>query len=92
MVRKRIEISIDPATGKPLPDGIGYRGPGQYRARKLVDGRRFIKTFASARIAARWLTGVEVAVGDRGAARTLRPDQVIEGRDGSAWSRQKEAP
>src|SRR5260221_14351295 len=25
-----------------------------------------------------------------GAARTLRPDQVIEGRNGSVWSRQKE--
>jgi hypothetical protein len=28
--------------------------------------------------------------GDRGAARTLRPDQVIKERDGSAWSRQEE--
>jgi hypothetical protein len=53
MARKRIDLSIDPATRKPLPDGVTYRGPGQYRARKLVDGRRFTKTFTTARIAAR---------------------------------------
>jgi integrase len=83
MARKRIEISIDPATGKPLPDGIGYRGPGQYRARKLVDGRRFIKTFASARIAARWLAGVEVdsergVFVDRSEAERLTLGKTIE--------------
>jgi len=60
MARKRTEISIDPATGKPLPDGVVCRGPGQYRARKLVEGQRFTRTFTTARGAARWLAGVEV--------------------------------
>jgi integrase len=60
MGRKRTDSFIDPATGKPLPDAVAYRGPGQYRARKLVNGRRVTKTFATARIAARWLAGVEV--------------------------------
>lgn len=30
----------DPATGKPLPRGVSYRGPKQYMTRKVVDGRR----------------------------------------------------
>ena len=60
MARKRIDLSSDPANGKPLPDGVAYRGPAQYRARKLAGGRRITKTFTTARIAARWLAGVEV--------------------------------
>ncbi len=47
---------IDPATGKPLPKGVWYRGPGQYQARKMVDGKRLRKTFASSALARRWLT------------------------------------
>ncbi|WP_231874751.1 hypothetical protein [Acetobacter cerevisiae] len=33
----------DPATGKPLPHGVSYRGPKQYMTRKVVDGRRSIR-------------------------------------------------
>ena len=47
---------IDPATGKPLPKGVWYRGAGQYQARKMVDGKRLRKTFASSALARRWLT------------------------------------
>ncbi|MBS1036678.1 hypothetical protein [Gluconobacter cerinus] len=36
---------IDPATGKPLPKGVTYRGPKQYMTRKVVDGRRVQKTW-----------------------------------------------
>ncbi|GBQ83658.1 phage DNA recombinase [Asaia krungthepensis NRIC 0535] len=46
----------DPATGKPLPKGVWYRGAGQYQARKMVDGKRLRKTFASSALARRWLT------------------------------------
>jgi integrase len=60
MARKRTTLILDPATGKPLHHGVAYRGPGQYRARKLVDGQRFTKTFATARSAARWLAEVQV--------------------------------
>ena len=37
-----------------------YRGQFQYRARKLVGGRRITKTFTKAALAARWLGEVEV--------------------------------
>jgi integrase len=60
MARRRREPALDPATGKPLPDGITYRGPAQYRARKLVKGHRITKTFTSVRFAHRWLTEIEV--------------------------------
>ena len=52
--------AIDPATGRRLPDGVQYRGPKQYRARKLLHGKRITKTFDSARQAADWLVAVEV--------------------------------
>ncbi|HUA55758.1 MAG TPA: tyrosine-type recombinase/integrase, partial [Candidatus Sulfotelmatobacter sp.] len=51
---------IDPATGRQLPSGVQYRGPMQYRARKLVHGKRVTKTFDTARQAADWRTGIEV--------------------------------
>jgi integrase len=60
MARKRREALIDPATGKPLPDGVTYRGPLQYRARRLVNGRRTTKTFTKASSAVRWLAEIEV--------------------------------
>jgi len=60
MARRRISEILDPATGKPMPEGVAYRGPSQYRARKLVDGRRVTKTFTKAALAARWLSEVEV--------------------------------
>src|SRR5260221_4927547 len=60
MTRKGTDSFIDPATGKPLPEGVAYRGPGQYRARKRVGAGRITKTFTTARTAARWLAGVQV--------------------------------
>jgi integrase len=60
MARKRSAPALDPTTGKPLPDGITYRGPGQYRARKLIKGQRITKTFTTVRFALRWLTELEV--------------------------------
>jgi hypothetical protein len=48
MARTRRTAVIDPATGKPLPNGVIYRGPLQYRARKLVNGHRVTKTFTKA--------------------------------------------
>jgi hypothetical protein len=65
MGRKRAASNLDPATGKPLPDGVMYRGPSQYRARKRVNGQRVTKTFAAARFAARWLAEIQVD-SDRG--------------------------
>ena len=52
---KAVENAADPATGRPLPSGVAYRGPAQYRARKLVDGSRVTKTFESCRLAREWL-------------------------------------
>jgi integrase len=60
MTQKGTGSFIDPATGKPLPEGVAYRGPGQYRARKRVGAGRITKTFTTARTAARWLAGVQV--------------------------------
>jgi len=47
---------IDPATGKPIPKGVTFRGPKQYMTRKVVDGRRVQRTFSTAALARRWLT------------------------------------
>ncbi len=58
---RKIEI-IDPGSGLPLPVGAVYRGPSQYRARKLVNRRRVTQTFTTAKKAARWLTEVEIDV------------------------------
>ncbi|HEV2549876.1 MAG TPA: site-specific integrase [Stellaceae bacterium] len=60
MARNRSTPALDPDTGKPLPDGVTYRGPGQYRARKRVGGQRITKTFTAARFAVRWLTELQV--------------------------------
>lgn len=60
MGRIRQNPIADPATGRLLPDGVVYRGPSQYRARKLVNGRRITQTFTSASKAAKWLSAVEV--------------------------------
>jgi len=60
MGRTRGEPAHDPATGKALPEGITYRGPAQYRARKLANGRRITQTFTSARLAVRWLMELQV--------------------------------
>ena len=65
MGRKRTTPQLDPATGKPLPDGVMYRGPSQYRARKRVNGQRVTKSFSTARFASRWLAEIQVD-SDRG--------------------------
>jgi len=54
--RPGMSARIDPATGKPLPKGVTYRGPKQYMTRKVVDGQRVQKTFSTAALARRWLT------------------------------------
>ena len=61
------EHVLDPATSRPLPAGVSFRGELQYQARKPVDGKRIRKTFESAHEAAgictasvRWLRGQPV--------------------------------
>ncbi len=53
--KKSAENATDPATGRPLPQGVQYRGPLQYRCRPLIDGKRVTKTFDSAKLAKQWL-------------------------------------
>lgn len=62
MARTRSQPAIDPATSKPLPDGVTCRGPRQYRARKLVKGARTTKTFETAALASKWLAAIETDV------------------------------
>ena len=52
---KAADNLLDPATGRALPQGVVYRGPMQYRARKMVKGKRLTKTFDTARLAREWL-------------------------------------
>lgn len=59
---KAAASSSDPFTARPLPQGVGYRRPLQYRARKLVDGQRITKTFESSRFAREWLEETAVRV------------------------------
>jgi len=54
--------AVDPATGRPLPQGVSCRGPHQYRARKLADGARVTRTFETARLAREWLEETSAAV------------------------------
>ncbi|NHN86888.1 tyrosine-type recombinase/integrase [Acetobacter musti] len=70
---KSAENANDPATGRPLPDGVSCRGPKQYRARKLVNGQRIVRTFDTARLARAWLeeTSVKVREGRNIDVRTL---------------------
>ena len=58
---KSIENSTDPATGRPLPQGVTCLGAMRYRTRKLVDGKRVNKTFPTARLAREWLESASVA-------------------------------
>ena len=60
MGNNRRKPAVDPSTGKLLPQGVIYRGPGQYWARKLVNGRRVAKTLETARLAGDWIKSVEV--------------------------------
>jgi integrase len=60
MGNNRRKPAVDPSTGKLLPQGVAYRGPGQYWARKLVNGRRVAKTLETARLAGDWIKSVEV--------------------------------
>lgn len=48
---KSTENAKDPAAGRLLPDGVSCRGSKQYRARKIVNGQRIIRTFDTARFA-----------------------------------------
>ncbi|WP_254454890.1 hypothetical protein [Acetobacter estunensis] len=59
---KSAENVNDPATGRPRPDGVSCRGPKQYRARKLVNGQRIVRTFDTARFARAWLEETSVKV------------------------------
>lgn len=59
---KSAENAKDPATGRPLPDDVSCRGPKQYRARKLLDGQRIIRTFDTARLARAWLEETSIKV------------------------------
>ena len=54
--------AVDPATGRPLPQGVAYRGLHQYRARKLADDARVTRTFETARLAREWLEETSAAV------------------------------
>jgi integrase len=54
MARKK-QLTTDPATGRALPDGVAYRGPQQYRARILINGKSHSKTFRTAVQAGRWI-------------------------------------
>ena len=60
------ENAKDPATGRPLSVGVGYRGPGQYRGRKLIDGKSTTKTFETDKLARQWLeeTAAKVRAGE----------------------------
>lgn len=59
---KSAENAKDPATGRPLPDGVSCRGPRQYRTRKLVNGQQITRTFGTARLARAWLEETSVKV------------------------------
>lgn len=59
---KSVEKSTDPATGRPLPQGVTHLGALRYRTRKLVDGKRVNKTFPTAKLAREWLESASVAV------------------------------
>jgi integrase len=56
------ENAKDPATGRPLSPGVNFTGPGQYRARKLVDGVRVMKTFESDKLAREWREETEAKI------------------------------
>ena len=60
MGRTRRASVVDPATGKSLPQGVSCRGPHQYLARKMVNGRRVVKTFETAKTASDWIKAIEV--------------------------------
>ena len=72
---------IDPATGRPLPAGVEYRGKGQYRARKrIAGGERIHQTFGSAKLARRWLdaTSAKLELGQFEDTRPLERQTVRE--------------
>jgi integrase len=61
---KSIENLKDPATGRSLSPGVEYRGPAQYRARKLIEGKRIRKTFETDKQAKEWLLETSAKVKD----------------------------
>ena len=58
---RKVGNATDPATGRPMPAGVTFRGPLQYRCRKMVDGARVTRTFETARLAREWLEATAVA-------------------------------
>jgi integrase len=87
---------MDPATGKPLPRGVSYRGPKQYMTRKVVDGRRIQRTFSTAAQARRWLneTTARAELGQftdtRSLDRTTIGDLVARYRDECMADRERD--
>ncbi|GAN61518.1 hypothetical protein ACI01nite_00120 [Acetobacter cibinongensis] len=72
---------IDPATGRPFPAGVEYRGKGQYRARKRIrGGERIHQSFSTAKLARRWLdtTSTKLELGQFEDARPLERQTVHE--------------
>jgi hypothetical protein len=83
MGRKRTTPHQGPATGKPLPDGVMYRGPSQYRARERVNGQQITKSVSTARFASRWLAEIQVDSDrdlfvDRSAAERATLGEIIQ--------------
>lgn len=81
MKDRNISTKIDPATGRPLPTGVEYRGKGQYRARKrIAGGKRIHQTFSTARPARRWLdtTSAKLELGQFEDTRPLERQTVHE--------------
>ncbi|MDN7351675.1 integrase [Acetobacter senegalensis] len=81
MKDRNTSTKIDPATGRPLPAGVEYRGKGQYRARKrIAGGKRIHQTFSTARLARRWLdtTSAKLELGQFEDTRPLERQTVHE--------------
>jgi integrase len=77
---KSASNAVDPATGRPLSRGVGYRGPFQYRARKLVDGKPVARTFETDKLAREWLeeTAAKVRSGEFVNRRALDKSTLAE--------------
>ncbi|WP_291366389.1 hypothetical protein [Acetobacter sp. UBA5411] len=74
---KSAENANHPATGRPLPNGVSCRDPKQYRARKLVNGQRIVRTFDTARLARAWLEEASVKVREGRNIDVLTLDNIV---------------
>lgn len=83
LAKKPRNKRIDPATGKKLPKGVTYRGPGQYRAQiwSEVQKKRFGKTFESAALARIWLEEQSVLRRSGRAGESLEQQEEQEEED-----------